>query len=91
MASSQINIPKETWVQITTADKDGSVRHHSGLTQVVYTEAPVMPVGFDPETPTMEATILGEDWIYWGVAIADFVWAYAISADAEIVVSPKGV
>jgi hypothetical protein len=90
MASAQIPLPAGTWVQITTTDKTGSVRHHAGNTQVVYVESPTEPAAISATTPTMETTVKGQDWAYFSVASSDFVWANANNADAVIVVSPGG-
>lgn len=90
MASAQINLTKNVWTKVTTTDKNGSIRHHSGGTQVVYLESATTPPAFGPVTPTMEETRVGDDWPYWGVDAEDFVWALAVSSDAVIVVSPKG-
>lgn len=91
MSSAQIALPQGVWTQITTTDKQGSIRHHQGGSKVIYIEAPVIPVGFDPSSPTMETTIKGEGWPYYGVAATDFVWAYSITDDSIIVVSPAEV
>ena len=91
MSSTLIPLTQGVWTQITTTDKDGSIRHHSGKTKVVYLEAPTAPTGFSTATPVMESTIKDEIFSYWGVSSSDFVWAYAISSDASISVSPKGV
>ncbi len=90
MASTQIALPEKTWVQITTTDKTGSIRHHSGNTAIVYTESPTEPAAVSAATPVMEVTIKGQDWGYFNVVASDFVWAYANSEDAVIVVSPGG-
>jgi hypothetical protein len=90
MASAQISLPAETWVQITTTDKTGSVRHHSGNTSIVYTESATEPAALSASTPVMESTIMGEEWAYFSVASSDFVWAHANNASAVIVVSPGG-
>lgn len=90
MASTQIPLTKGTWTQITTSDGDGSIRHQSGFGQVIYTEALNQPIGLTLATPVMESTIKGESITYWGVTTSDFVWAYAISGDSSITVTPKG-
>jgi hypothetical protein len=90
MASTQIPLTKGQWTQITTTDKTGSIRHHSGKTTVIYTESVSTPAALSPTTPTMETTTMGEEFIYWGVAAADLVWAWAVEVDAVIVVSPEG-
>ena len=46
------------------------------------------PAILDITTPVMERTIKDEDWNYYNVQAADFVWAYANTEDAVIVVSP---
>lgn len=91
MSSILIPLTQGVWTQITTTDKDGSIRHQSGAGQVVYTEALNQPIGLTPSTPVMESTIKGESFIYWGVTTSAFVWAYAVSDDASITVTPKGV
>ena len=90
MSSTQFSLPKNTWVQITTTDKSGSIRHQKGDTAVVYTEAATIPATLSPSTPVMEATLKGQDFAYFSVASADFVWAHANSEDAVITVSPGG-
>lgn len=91
MASTQIALAHGAWTQITTTDGDGSIRHQSGAGQVIYTESLNQPIGLTPATPVMESTIKGESFIYWGVTTSAFVWAYAISDDVLITVTPKGV
>lgn len=90
MSSTLITLTKGVWTQITTANKDGSIRHQSGNTSVVYLESPTAPTEFSTATPVMESTTKGESFIYWGVTASDFVWAYAISGDSSITVTPKG-
>lgn len=90
MSSKLITLNQGTWTQITTADKDGSIRHHSGNTAVVYLESATAPTGFSTATPTMETTMKGESFTYWGVSLSDFLWAFAISSGASITVTPKG-
>ena len=88
MSSTQITLPEKTWVQITTSDKSGSIRHQSGNTTIVYTESSTEPATLNPNTPVMESTIKDQDWTYFNVAVADFVWAWANSSDAIVTVSP---
>lgn len=88
MASTQIPLPEKTWVQITTTDKTGSIRHQAGNTTIVFTESPTQPAALNPNTPVMEATIKDQDFTYFNVAAADFVWAWANSGDAILTVSP---
>ena len=88
MSSIQITLTEKTWVQITTTDKAGSIRHQAGNTTIVYTESPTTPAALNPDTPVMEATIKDQGWIYFNVAVADFVWAWANSGDAILTVSP---
>ncbi len=90
MSSTLIPLAQGVWTQVTTTDKDGSIRHQFGAGQVIYTEAPNQPTGFTPATPVMEATIKGGSVTYWGVPASDFVWAYAISGEASITVTPTG-
>ena len=86
MSSQQVSLTQGQWIQITTTDKDGSIRHHSGQ-RVVYLESATIPPAFSPATPVMETTTIGDSWSYFGVASSDFVWALAISSDAVIVVT----
>lgn len=88
MPSVQVELPEKTWVQITTTDKSGSIRHQSGNTVIIYTEAPSQPPALSASTPVMEATVKGQDFPYFDVSASDSVWAYASSADAVITVSP---
>ena len=88
MSSTQFSLPAATWVQITTTDKKGSIRHHSGDTVVVYTESATTPAALSAATPVMEATLKSQDWAYFSVGASDFVWAHANNAAAVIVVSP---
>lgn len=89
MASTQISLPQGVWVKVTTTDKDGYIRHHSGQTKVIYTEALNQPIGLLPTTPVMKSTIMGGYTDYKGVPSDAFVWAYAISANAVLVVTPS--
>jgi hypothetical protein len=91
MASTQVALPKETWVQVTTTDKSGSIRHHSGNTTIVYTESQNQPAALSPATPVMESTLVSQDFAYFGLATLERVWAHANSEDAVIVVSPGSV
>lgn len=90
MSSTLIPLAQGVWTQITTTDKDGSIRHHSGAGQVIYTESLNQPIGLTPSTPIMESTSKGESFTYWGVSASAFIWAYAISGDSSITVTPKG-
>ena len=88
MSSTQIALPIKTWIQVTTTDKEGSIRHQTGNTSVFFTEAPLIPVGIDTDTPIMETTEKGDVFPYYNVPATDFLWAYATSDDAVITVSP---
>ena len=90
MSSIQKPLLKGIWTQITTTDKSGEVLHLSGKGQVVYTEAPVQPVGFDSDTPTSRSTINREGFTYYSIDAADFLWAYAIKQDVTLTVTPVG-
>lgn len=87
MSSTLIQLTKGVWTQITTTSKYGFIRHHQGNTKIVYVTAPSIVAGLDPSTAVMRDTIMGSQIIYEGVDKDDFVWAYAISSDAKIVVS----
>jgi hypothetical protein len=90
MSSTQVSLPVNTWVQITTTDKAGSIRHQKGDTTVVYTESPTIPATLSPTTPIMESTTKGQDFAYFNTPSSDFVWAHANTEDAAITVSPGG-
>ena len=90
MASSQKILPVGVWVKITDSDKEGSIRHQSGNTLVVYLESPIAPVGFDEDTPISGRTKLGEERPYYGVSSTDFIYARATKADAKLTLTPKG-
>ena len=92
MASTRIPIPANTWVQITTADKSGSIHHTRGNGTVIYLEAGTIPTdAYSETTPSMQSTMSGENFPYFGVASNEFVFAYAIGQDVELTVSPVGV
>lgn len=90
MSSIQYQLPEATWVQVTTTDKQGSIRHQSGNGLVIYTESPIQPTGHNENTPVMEETRKSQDFIYYNVGPSDFVWAYSISGDSVITVTPGG-
>lgn len=90
MASTLISIPEGVWTQVTTTDKEGSIRHKSGTSVVLYLEAPTPPVTFDANTPDMEQTYKGDDFPYYGIAAGDNMYAYSLTGDSVIVKSPKG-
>lgn len=91
MSSSQITVPADTWVQITTTDKEGSIYHQKGIHRVSYTESPAQPQSFDGDTPVSGHSYIGESLDYYGIAQNDFLWAYAIGGDVVLTLSPKGV
>ena len=91
MSSTQFPLPEKTWVQITTADKSGSIHHQEGNTVVVYTEAAISPAALNPATPVMISTLKGQDWTYFNVGAGDFVWAHAGTGGATLTVTPVGV
>lgn len=91
MASTNKPLTKNVWTKITDTDKNGSIRHKSGNTQVAYVEAATAPTSFDENTAIMEDTYMRDEWTYFSVPAADFVWAYAVSADAVLVVTPAEV
>ena len=91
MSSVQFPIPAQTWVQITTTDKQGSIRHMSGNGAVIYTESPTEPAAFSDSTPVMEETTKTQDFTYYAVGDTDFIWAYSISEDSVITVTPGSV
>lgn len=89
MASTIIAVPANTWVQVTTTDKEGSIRHKQGG-KVAYVEAAALPVGYDVTTAAMQTTSIAEVFTYYGIAAGDNLYAYALDSDAEIVKAPKG-
>lgn len=89
MTSTVIAVPQGVWTQVTT-NSDGSIRHKSGTSKVVYLESATAPTTFDGDTPDMEQTYKGDDFPYWDVAAGEFVFAYSINGDSELVVSPSG-
>lgn len=91
MSSILKQLTKGIWSQITTSDKNGEVLHLSGNSKVIYTEAPVIPVGHDLDTPVSRETVMREGFSYYAVAPADFVWALALTKDVKITVTPTGV
>ena len=91
MSSTIIKVPAKTWVQITTTDKQGSVRHTRGNGSVIYLEAITMPTSFNEDTPVMQATTNGDNFPYYQVATGEFIFAYAVSVDIELTVSTAGV
>ena len=86
-----IQLNKEVWTAITTTDKTGGVFHLSGNGTVIYAETPVTPVGHTPATPTSRKTQLGDSFTYWGIEATNFLWAYAISDDASLTVTPAEI
>ncbi len=90
MASTKFDIPANTWVQITTTDKSGSIHHARGRGKAVYLEAAIIPTVFNEDTPYMQATKMRENFPYFGVASNEFIFAYAIGQDVELTVSPVG-
>jgi hypothetical protein len=87
MSSTLIPLTQGVWTQITTTSKEGFIRHHQGSTKIVYVVAPSVSSALDPTTAVMHDTIMGSQIIYDGVDKDDFVWAYAISSDAKVVVT----
>ena len=90
MASVQLSLTKGAWVQVTIESNDGSIRHQSGDTRVVYLESDSAPALFNELTPTMQSTSKGEAFPYYTVKDGEFVYAYAINSDAVIAVTPGG-
>lgn len=60
MSSIQIQLPAGIWVQVTTTDKQGSIRHHSGNTAIIYTEAPSQPPALSAATPLWKPRLRGK-------------------------------
>tara|TARA_R110000851_G_scaffold324622_1_gene492030 strand:+ start:150 stop:977 length:828 start_codon:yes stop_codon:yes gene_type:complete len=89
MASVRISITKKVWTQITTTEKQGEILHLSGETQIAYVKAPVSPSGYDESTPAIKITSKRDGYDYDGISDLDFIWAYAITADATIVNCPS--
>ena len=89
MASTKFDLEQGTWTQITTDDKNGDIFHNNGNTQIVYVEAETIPLTWDSDTPTMAVTIKGQSLPYDGVGNDSFIFAYAISSDAIISVTPS--
>lgn len=91
MSSIQKQLTKGVWSQITTTDKNGEILHLNGNSKVIYTEAPVIPVGHDVNTPTSRETVMRESFSYYSIAPTDFLWALALTKDVKITVTPTGV
>jgi hypothetical protein len=87
MPSQLINLTQEVWTQITTSSADGSIRHHEGKTKVVYVVAASIDSELDTTTSVMRDTIIGAEIPYSGIPSGSFVWAYAISSNAKVVVT----
>ena len=90
MPSSLKNIPQGAWTQVTTTDKSGEVHHLSGPSQVAYTESTTQPSGYDTDTPVSRTTKRREEFSYYDIAAPDFLWAYAISGNVLLTVTPRG-
>lgn len=86
MPSQLINLTQEVWTQITTS-ADGIIRHHEGKTKIVYVVATSIVAALDPATAVMRDTIIGTEIPYSGIPAGSFIWAYAISGNANVVVT----
>lgn len=86
MPSQLINLTQGVWTKITTG-ADGIIRHHEGKTKIVYVVAPSIAAALDPATAVMRDTIIGTEMPYNGIPAGSFVWAYAISGNARVVVT----
>lgn len=87
MASTQISVPANTWVQITTTDKEGSINHQRGTGTIVYTISQSAPTGFDSDTPVYERTTLSDEIGFFGLKAGENIYAYAIDFNATLTLS----
>ena len=90
MASEIIELSEGVWTQVTTTDKEGSIRHKSGEGVIIYLESAALPTVFDADTPDMEQTYRGDTFPYYGIAAGENMYAYSLNGDSVIVKSPKG-
>ena len=90
MSSTLIKLPVNTWVKLSDAGNVGSILHKDGVTTVVYTQSTNAPATFDKNTPVMIRTNRGEMFPYFGIQAGVFIYANAISEEAEITLTPAG-
>ncbi len=90
MSTINVPIPAQTWTQITTADKSGSIYHKSGNDKIVYVEAETTPPDYTAGSPILDITSKHESLTYFNVPTLDFIWAWSES-DAIASVTPVGV
>lgn len=88
MASTQIELTQGVWTQITTDEVEGSIYHTHGDTRVIYLEAPTAPTGFDDSTPVSGYSDINTELPFYGIAVTDFIFAYAVNGDAKITLTP---
>lgn len=89
MASSVIEVGTGAWTQVSTTDKEGSIRHKSGG-KVIYVEAAAPPATVEP-IATIKTTLPGDEFQYYGIAAGDNLYALAVNDAAEIVKAPRGI
>lgn len=90
MASVQIELEQGVWKQVTTSEVEGSIYHTHGDTRVIYLEAPTTPTGFNDSTPVSGYSDINTELPFYGIAAADFIFAYAVNGDAKITLTPVG-
>lgn len=88
MASTQIALTKGVWTQVTTGEAEGSIYHTHGNTRVIYLEAAAAPTNFTENTPVSGFSEVSTYLPFYGLSSSDFIFAYAINADAKITLTP---
>ena len=87
MSTVNFTLPAKTWVAITSTDKDGSVLHRKGLSNISYVEAASTPADFTGESPVVSITSRGDLFYYRDIPAADFIYAWS-DDDAIVSVTP---
>lgn len=91
MTSIKIDLPADTWVQVTTTEVEGSISQSQGGGFVDYLEASVIPVSYDEDTPIMKTTEIDRGFSFNSVSGTEFIFAYAIGTDAKITLTSTEV
>lgn len=87
MSTVNFELAPNTWVAITSTDKNGSVYHNMGDTIVTYVEAETTPPDLTSGSPKLATTSQSEHFSYYDVTTDGVIWAWS-ATDAIISVTP---
>ncbi len=91
MATTKVSVKMGEWVNIAKGHKNFQIRHITGKGEVVYTEQEKKPIFKfpNPDAPAPSfSTTMSENAYFFKVKTVDNVYAWALTDDCELSITP---